>query len=403
MRVPKYRKHSNGIGFVEYAGKRRYFKGKYGSAESRREYALFIASLEEDSPMIRGDVRVRDLVERYLDYARGYYGGNREYDAFCAVARPLLYLHESTRVEDFGPRALKAVRSLMISGEWTDPPRPWVRTNINHQVNRIRRIFRWGVAEEIVPPDVLHALEALDPLKKGRTTAKESPKIKPVNLRHVRETARHATSPQVAAMIELQAITGMRSDNLCSMRPGDIDRSGEVWLYTPETHKGAWREGDEEEEPTLVIPLGPKAQAVLEPFLRRRGKKRYLFSPAEAEAHRRAQRASERQSKRTPSQRNRTPKKNPKRAPGERYDSYSYRRAVKYAQKKANAARKKRKRPPLPSWHPHQLRHTVATRIRRSHGIEGSQVYLGHAHADVTQVYAERDLRLAVSIARAEG
>ena len=46
-------------------------------------------------------------------------------------------------------------------------------------------------------------------------------------------------------------------------------------------------------------------------------------------------------------------------------------------------------------WHPNQLRHNFATLARRQYGLEAAQVALGHSRADVTQVYAERDLTLA--------
>jgi site-specific recombinase XerC len=43
-------------------------------------------------------------------------------------------------------------------------------------------------------------------------------------------------------------------------------------------------------------------------------------------------------------------------------------------------------------WHPHQLRHTAATEIRRAFGLEAAQVTFGHSLAQVTDaVYAERD------------
>ena len=49
----------------------------------------------------------------------------------------------------------------------------------------------------------------------------------------------------------------------------------------------------------------------------------------------------------------------------------------------------------LPHWHPNQLRHTAATEIRRQFGLEAAQVIFGHAKADVTQIYAERDTEKA--------
>ncbi|WP_232068416.1 tyrosine-type recombinase/integrase [Gemmata obscuriglobus] len=54
-------------------------------------------------------------------------------------------------------------------------------------------------------------------------------------------------------------------------------------------------------------------------------------------------------------------------------------------------------------WHPNQLRHSFATRVRKQHGLEAAQVMLGHARADVTQVYAERNEQLAASIAATVG
>ena len=50
-----------------------------------------------------------------------------------------------------------------------------------------------------------------------------------------------------------------------------------------------------------------------------------------------------------------------------------------------------------------QLRHAAATRARKVAGIEAAQVYLGHETADVTQVYAERDLNKAIELARRIG
>ena len=49
-------------------------------------------------------------------------------------------------------------------------------------------------------------------------------------------------------------------------------------------------------------------------------------------------------------------------------------------------------------WSPNQLRHAAASEIRHQFGLEAAQVVLGHANADVTQVYAERDQALAAEI-----
>ena len=54
-------------------------------------------------------------------------------------------------------------------------------------------------------------------------------------------------------------------------------------------------------------------------------------------------------------------------------------------------------------WSPNQLRHTAATEIRKKFGLEAAQVILGHAAADVTQVYAERDADNAREVVRQIG
>ena len=52
----------------------------------------------------------------------------------------------------------------------------------------------------------------------------------------------------------------------------------------------------------------------------------------------------------------------------------------------------------MPRWSPNRLRHSVATEVRRHFGLEAVQVVLGHASADVSQIYAERDYGLAAKV-----
>ena len=148
----------------------------------------------------------------------------------------------------------------------------------------------------------------------------------------------------------------------------------------PRRHKTAWR-GKER-----VIALGPQAQAIVKPFLTL-DTEAYLFSPARAMAERAA-----RKTRVQPSQQHRRRRK-PRKAPGERYKRESYSQAIAKGCVKAG----------VPHWHPNQLRHNFATMARRQYGLEAAQVLLGHTRADVTQVYAERDLTLALKVAAEVG
>ena len=62
-------------------------------------------------------------------------------------------------------------------------------------------------------------------------------------------------------LVRIHRLTGMRPAEVCQLRPCDIDRTDEVWTYRPESHKNQHRGRDR------VVPLGPKAQAVLLKYL----------------------------------------------------------------------------------------------------------------------------------------
>ncbi len=104
----------------------------------------------------------------------------------------------------------------------------------------------------------------------------------------------------------------------------------------------------------------------------------------------------------TPSQAKNGAKHHRRRPPGTAYSTDSYRRAIQRGCELAN-----RGKPPseqIPKWTPNQLRHTAATEIRRTFGLEAAQGSgAGHAAADVTQIYAEKNQALAVEVMRKIG
>ena len=152
-----------------------------------------------------------------------------------------------------------------------------------------------------------------------------------------------------------------------------------------------------------MIFIGPKAQGLLRPYLPR-DKSAYCFVPAEAERKRNAEKRSGRRSPMTPSQARRRPKRNRRRPPGDHYTANSYRRAIHRGCELAfpvpddlsDDERKLWRK--VHQWHPNRLRHSAATLIRRQFGLEAAQVTLGHASADVSQIYAERDYGLAADV-----
>jgi integrase len=192
-----------------------------------------------------------------------------------------------------------------------------------------------------------------------------------------------SVSRQVWTMIQLQRYSGMRPGEVCSMRTIDVNTACLPWIYTPESHK------TEHHGRERTIPLGPVAREILQPWLRS-DLAAYLFSPVEAEEERRTVQRRKRQTPVQPSQRNRRRRK-PKTAPGVKYTKDSYRRAIERGIAKANQEIKKTGGVEIPHWHPNQLRHDAATRLRREFGLDVARAVLGHSSPIVTEVYAELD------------
>ena len=385
--VPKYRRHKpTGQAVVTIAAKD-YYLGPYGTKASKVEYDRLIGEwlaagrpAHVTSP--QDAITVTELVAAYYRFAKSYYEKNGESTETAENMRPVLrmmrQLYGHTLALEFGPLALKSLQSKMVSNGQS-------RTYANMNVARIKRMYKWAVSEELVPPAVYHALSTVSGLRKGRTEARETPAVSPVCDETVEATLPHL--PKVVAdMVGLQRLTGCRPGEVCILRPCDVNTSGDVWEYRPESHK------TEHHNRERVIFIGPRAQDVLRPYLLR-DKSAYCFAPAESERKRNAQRREIRQTPITPSQACRRPKQTRRRAPGDRYSSDSFRRAVHRACDLAGVER----------WCPNRLRHTAGTEIRKRFGLEAAQVTLGHAAANVTQIYAERDLAKAADVMREVG
>ncbi len=385
---PKYRKHrASGQAVVTING-RDFYLGPYGTKASRREYDRLIAEwlangrrLIDDGP--DADLTVVELIAAYLRFAKAYYRHKSprgtEVDDIIRAVRPLKEMYGETAAKDFSPKRLKAIRQ-----RWVDAGN--ARAYINKQASRIIRVFRWGVEEEMVPASTLHALEAVAKLKRGHTAARETEPVRPVD-----DATIEATLPflpeVVRDMVQFQRLTGCRPGEVCLLRPCDVDRSDDVWLYRPMQHK------TEHHGKARIIPIGPKAQDVLRKYLLRPAEL-FCFSPKESEARRRF---LEHQARTTPMSCGNAPGTNrqsrPKRTAGDAYTTSSYRRAIHRACEKAKVEK----------WGPNRLRHAAATEIRRNFDIEAARTVLGHSTSKVTEVYAEQDIRKAMEVARQIG
>lgn len=403
-RPPKYRLHkSTKQAVVSFHGKKIYL-GPFGSEKSHQGYqeilkqwqserhsqgksakqqsreqaianAITAESLREKRRYGLA-VTINELVLVYRRHTHEYYRKNgkvtREAELIDEVIRLVRKDHGKEPIGEFGPTDLSALREKMIDDH------DWSRQHINKQTPRIVGIFRWGAEKEICAPEVAMALKQLPGLKKGRTRAREAPGVTTVDDAIVDATVPHLPET-IADMVRLQRLTGARPGEICLIRPEDIDRSGSVWLYIPERHK------TEHHDKQRLIVIGPQGQAVLQLYLDRDAES-YCFSPAESEQRRRQKVWENSKAAKTRKCR-RLPK--PSRTYAEFYDTATYRHAVQRVCKRLD----------IEMWSPNQLRHSAATEIRKKFGLEAAQVVCGHQSADVTQIYAERDLELAVKVA----
>lgn len=342
-RIPSYQHHkATGQARVRIAGKDHYL-GRYGSPESHERYDEIIAQFLETEPGTSTTLSAllavfwAECKKRYGGKGRGTYG-------YAGNWRPtirLLRIHfGDLRAEDVGPVKLRKL--LEDTAEEND----WSLTYVKMHLARVKQIFEWAAGEELISITAFQRLKVCK-IRNGRKTKP----IPPVDDELVDRTLPLLHS-NISDMVQLQRLTGMRPGELVIMRPEDIDQSSDIWVYVPESHK------TEHRGKTRTIYIGPKAQAILAPWLIEA--EDYVF-PTRRARH---------------------------------YTSDSYRRAVTRVCEKHG----------IPRWSPHQLRKAAATKIRSALDVESAASVLGHSSSVVTQQhYAAADRARAIEAAKMLG
>jgi integrase len=396
--VPSIRPHSSGQARVTIEGKD-YLLGKFGSPEAEEAYRRILAQwLAREGPFAPADepITITEVIAGYWLYAEKYYGYDRDPKRgdcwnLKSTLGILRDLYGSTKAADFGPLDLRAVQGEMVRrgrklvrqhGQLVH--RGWSRKLVNQQVSRIKQIFRWAVTEELVPPAVWQGLLAVPGLRKGKTDARETDPVGPVPLADVEAAKKHLRSGP-AAMIDFVLTTGCRPNEACQLRAANIDKTSPAcWVFRPGRSK------TEHHGHARLVLIGPRAQAVLAPFLDGCGPDEWVFSPRREEEKRHAEKRARRRTKPTPSAILRAARSQAlarKRPPKDRYTTASLRRALDRACRKAG----------VPVFGPNRLRHTRATELR-PHGLDVVGTILGHSKLETTQVYSEKNLAAAMAL-----
>jgi integrase len=337
------------------------YLGKHGTEASRARYDEVIAEwLANGRKPAKGpaDITIVELIRDYVRYAEGYYikrgKPTTQVNLTKRVMKDLRLAHGSERAADFGPLKLEKLRAQWVA-------RGLVRRTCNTNASVVKRMFRWAITRELVPPGIYEALHLLPELAPGRTSAPDRPPIGPVADEHVAAVLPHV-SPPLATVIRLMDLTGMRPSEALCMRPCDLDRSGPVWRYnvSPDVFKSTHM------KKLRFVLIGPRAVEILRPWLDRQPKASgYIFRAVGARGGR----------------------------PGLHYGVNGLECAIKRACKIAG----------IPHWHPNQLRHNAATRLRKQVDMDTVRAVLGHSSVKMTEIYAEMDIDKARAIMEAVG
>jgi integrase len=319
-RIPKHCHHkASNRGVVRLNGQDHY-TGPWGSSEAESSYEKLIADWllnGRSTPEVRPSDQsagcattpgptIADLILAFWRHAEVHYRHpdgtpTSELANYRQSLRLLRKMYEDEPTAKFSPSKLKAIRARWVADGIC-------RQQINLRVGRLKRVFKWGVSEEMVRVEVWQALCAVQGLQAHRTQAVESKPVGPVSAEHVAGTVSHLR-PQVRDMVEVHWLDGMRPGEVCRLRGLEIDRSSEIWVFRPALHKNAWRGKDR------AVFIGPRAIAILNRYVKD-DPDAYLFSPREAVEQLHRDRVTKYYASRQGRQQR---KSNPKRKPKDKY------------------------------------------------------------------------------------
>lgn len=369
---PEPRRDARGRAFVRWKRLGRSFTrylGKWGSDAARVAYVRFqtewangVASAANDG----NTLTVPGLYSAYHDWAQTYYvkrgRPTSELTLIKGAGRLLVEACGDSLVSRVNAEHVRAAQAIGVAKGLS-------RSTINRYVSRIVRIFGWGATRldtagvPLVSAGVYGSLKLVESLRRGRTAAPDLPPVESVSWANVAAVFPYlypSSEPRrqlVEALVRVHWLTGMRPTELLVMRPRDLCNlaGGVVRYLVPSEYDKTGR----------VRPhsyyLGPQASAILAPILSACPKDRPVFSLPPTT-----------------------------RGGWASIDRRRYLLLVRMACQRAG----------VPTWHPHQLRHSKATAVGRVYGTAGAAATLGNSPEVAGRVYVDpdEDLRRKIAI-----
>src|SRR5262249_30852065 len=145
------------------------------------------------------DLTISELILAYWRYSKSHFrkpdgSPTSGLHVIHIALKPVRELYGPTPAVDFTPRRLEAVMHDMVK-------LGWVRNSINKHASTIRRMFKWAVKYDLVPPAVYQKLQCVEGLERGRSDAAESEPVRPVPEAYI-DAVLPLVSKQIAGMIQ---------------------------------------------------------------------------------------------------------------------------------------------------------------------------------------------------------
>ena len=180
----------------------RLLPGAFGSPESLTAKKPVsnseLAASATTSPTPTSDVSIAELLLAYLEHAKQHY---RRDDGTHTPRVGRIQTRDSPRprtVRRDARRELRPVKALKSRSPEVHRGEVVPEDSQPAYRSRFKRMIKWAVAEELIPPSVHQALAAVGGLQRGRTVARETGPVEPVDDvagRHHTSRISTATSP----------------------------------------------------------------------------------------------------------------------------------------------------------------------------------------------------------------
>lgn len=351
MRIPKLRLHATGQWMVKIEGKCKYLGTKKEAAEKKyRELIVEHFGPSNISAPVIG-IPISELLRRYIEERlrtcpTDYIRTTRSH-VFKQMSEPALLLYGNLPANDFGPKAYKAIRQVMSTGNRSGNQKvtetsikrarsgraPVTRSvsYVNMLCSRLKSAFKWGVGEELLDETTYRRLCTVPDLQPGELGLTSGREVLPVSEALYRATVPFL-SDTLADFLQLLWLSGCRPGELLRLSPAELAKEGDYLVYRPKSHKTARK------NKLRAIVFGSEGIAILRRYWPDEPSKQFFALYSDAGAIRTA----------------------------------IYRACT---------------RAKLPKWHPYQLRHAAITRIALAHGKDVAQSVGGHTKMATTENY----------------